>query len=229
MQHFQRQNGKQDIRHIKVGGFTLIETLVAVMLLSFALLGPFALAMHSLRLSREARQQLTAVYLAQEAIEIAQSVRSNNSADDTSADHNLWMDGIFRECDSSGCVVNGMAPAPTSGIPGIWRKMFPSPDSSPADQIPLQACNGPCDVKANVYISSPGLFYIQSVNAPLPPPAINSGFTRVLVATAPNDPDPGNPSREVVLTATVTYRGYNNALRTVVITETLYNWFPELI
>lgn len=206
-------------------GFTLIETIVAVMILSYAILGPFALTAHSLRVSREARQQLAATYLAQEAIEVAQSVRSNNSADDTTLTRDAWMDGIFSNC-QSGCVVNAMA-EPSVATDNIWLKSTP-PDSAASSQLPLMACVGACDTEPIVYNTSPGLYFAQSSSAP-PVGWTDSGYTRVLVVSAPFDPTPGTPVREVVLTATVTYRGYGNVLRTVMISETLYNWFPELL
>ena len=56
-------------------GFTLIETLVAVMLLSIAIVAPMALAAKSLSSAYYARDQITAFYLAQEAIEALRSIR----------------------------------------------------------------------------------------------------------------------------------------------------------
>lgn len=56
-------------------GFTLIETLVAVALLSIAVVAPMSLASKSLSSARYARDQITAFYLAQEAIEALRSIR----------------------------------------------------------------------------------------------------------------------------------------------------------
>ena len=56
-------------------GFTLIETLVAVTLLSIAVVAPMSLASKSLSTAYYARDQITAFYLAQEAIEALRSIR----------------------------------------------------------------------------------------------------------------------------------------------------------
>ena len=56
-------------------GFTLIETLVAITLLSIAVVAPMSLAARSLGSAIYARDQITAFYLAQEAIEALRSIR----------------------------------------------------------------------------------------------------------------------------------------------------------
>src|SRR3989338_9508740 len=58
-------------------GFTLVETLVAVMLLSVAVVAPMSLAARSLGSAYYARDQITAFYLAQEAIEALRSIRDS--------------------------------------------------------------------------------------------------------------------------------------------------------
>lgn len=59
-------------------GFTLIETLVAVLLLSTAIVGPITLASKGLSAALIARDQMTAFYLAQDAIEYVRFVRDSN-------------------------------------------------------------------------------------------------------------------------------------------------------
>ena len=56
-------------------GFTLIETLVAISLLTVAVIAPIALTAQALQTAYYARDQITAFYLAQEAIEGLRSVR----------------------------------------------------------------------------------------------------------------------------------------------------------
>jgi type II secretory pathway pseudopilin PulG len=55
--------------------FTLIETLVAISLLTISIVAPIALTTQSLESAYYARDQITAYYLAQEAIEALRSVR----------------------------------------------------------------------------------------------------------------------------------------------------------
>ncbi len=59
----------------KYTGFTLIETLVAISLLTISIVAPISLTAQSLQSAYYARDQITAFYIAQEAIEAIRSVR----------------------------------------------------------------------------------------------------------------------------------------------------------
>lgn len=59
-------------------GFTLIETLVAVLVLVLGLLGPLALAAQSISAGRLSRNRLIAANLAQEGIELVRNLRDEN-------------------------------------------------------------------------------------------------------------------------------------------------------
>ena len=59
-------------------GFTLLETLVALILLSAAIAGPFALAASAIFDVKVFRHKLVALNLAQEGLEIIRSYRDNN-------------------------------------------------------------------------------------------------------------------------------------------------------
>lgn len=64
------------MKHLRA--FTLIETLVAITLLTTAIVTPMALATQSLSASYYARDQIAAFHFAQEAIEAVRSVRDGN-------------------------------------------------------------------------------------------------------------------------------------------------------
>lgn len=97
-------------------GFTLIETLVAISVLLVSLAGPLSIAAQALRSAYSARDQVTAFYLAQEAIEYVRSYRDENYLAPPPVN---WLKGIntclgasctvdFRNfthqvCDSGGC------------------------------------------------------------------------------------------------------------------------------
>lgn len=63
---------------LQARAFTLIETLVAVSLLSIAIVAPMTLASKSLATAYYARDQITAFHLAQEAIETVRHIRDHN-------------------------------------------------------------------------------------------------------------------------------------------------------
>ncbi len=66
--------------NIKINkGFTLIETLVAILLLTVAIAGPLTLASKGLTATLVAKEQFTGFYLAQDAIEFVRYVRDSNS------------------------------------------------------------------------------------------------------------------------------------------------------
>ncbi|OGG59444.1 hypothetical protein A3C86_00615 [Candidatus Kaiserbacteria bacterium RIFCSPHIGHO2_02_FULL_49_16] len=64
------------IRHTR--GFTLVETMVAISLLTIAVVAPMSLTTQSLGSAFYARDQITAFHLAQEAIESVRHVRDGN-------------------------------------------------------------------------------------------------------------------------------------------------------
>ncbi len=64
--------------NIKNKGFTLVETLVAIAILSLAITGPMVIAEKGVSSSIYARDEVTAFYLAQEAVEYVRNVRDTN-------------------------------------------------------------------------------------------------------------------------------------------------------
>jgi prepilin-type N-terminal cleavage/methylation domain-containing protein len=59
-------------------GFTLVETLVAISILMISVAGPMVLVGNGIRSSAFARDQVTAFYLAQDAIEAMRYIRDGN-------------------------------------------------------------------------------------------------------------------------------------------------------
>lgn len=76
-------------------GFTLIETMVAISVLVIALSAPLTLASQSLFASVYAKDQVTASYLAQEAIEVVREKRDNNFLNIINGASGVsWLDSI---------------------------------------------------------------------------------------------------------------------------------------
>jgi type II secretory pathway pseudopilin PulG len=89
------------------GGFTLIETLIAVLLLVTAIAGPLTLAAKALSGALIARDEMVAFYLAQDAIEYVRYVRDSNKL---ATPPNSWLTGLSDCTGAAGCAVD-----PTSG------------------------------------------------------------------------------------------------------------------
>src|SRR3989339_1718460 len=82
-------------------GFTLIETLVAITILSAAMAGPMVLAIKNVGTASISQDQLVAFYLGQEVFEYARNVRDTNILKE-SAD---WLDGLD-VCKTNGCYID---------------------------------------------------------------------------------------------------------------------------
>ena len=91
-------------------GFTIIETVVAIAILSLVMVAPLTLAERGLNSSVYARDEVTAFYLAQEAIEYVRNVRDNNNLSGASESAG-WLSGLDSSCGSGngGCGVDTSA------------------------------------------------------------------------------------------------------------------------
>lgn len=88
------------MHHKRRRGFTLIETLVAISVLLVSLAGPLSIASSALRGAVYARDQVTAFYLAQEAIEYVRAVRDENLLVG-----DAWLTGLD-DCVDATCTVD---------------------------------------------------------------------------------------------------------------------------
>lgn len=187
-------------------GITIVELVVGVGILAFAIAGPMTLASSSLKATKDARNELVATHLAEEGIEVVHSVRDNNSAQDNPQDPTFlrWMIGVTTPCVGNGCVVDV-----TAHTPLIWGS-------------PLVGCtNVDCALENTVYVNPATGLYRQSTIG-LSAPWIPSVFKRTVSVVVVS------PTREVQVTSTVTYPGSRGGVRTIRVSEVLYNWFPSL-
>ncbi len=83
--------------------FSIIETLVAIAILLIATTGPMVFAQQSLRAANLARDQVTAFYLAQDAMEFVKHVRDENSL--RFGDREAWLEGL-ENCEGAASDLN---------------------------------------------------------------------------------------------------------------------------
>lgn len=74
----------------KINGFTLIETLVAVAILSAAVAGPLVMSIKNISSASISQDQLVAFYLGQEVIEYVKNIRDTNLINGSGN----WLNGL---------------------------------------------------------------------------------------------------------------------------------------
>lgn len=87
-------------------GFSLLETMVALAVLTSAVMGPISLASMSIRSASLSHDNVMASFLAEEGVEIARARRDNSVYVGAG-----WM-GDLGECTSQDCLVDAFASAP---------------------------------------------------------------------------------------------------------------------
>lgn len=157
-------------------GFTLIESLIAVTVLTLAVIGPISLASMGLGSSSLAKDQLRASFFAQEGLEIVRSARDEARGEtDWKGDSTT---GWFAKCSGvSGCDVRpeaisiGDRIASCSSSGSVCSAIYFCPDSAIYGKV--ASCSGSME---------------------------ETQFTRVIKTTIP-----AGSTNEVVVTSTVTW------------------------
>jgi prepilin-type N-terminal cleavage/methylation domain-containing protein len=95
--------------------FTLVETLVAIGILTLAVAGPLFTASSATVATNVAHDRVTASYLAQEGIEYVRMLRDNAflSAGSSDAGWNAFVNGAIASCVSGPCVLTPTHPTGT--------------------------------------------------------------------------------------------------------------------
>lgn len=94
----------------KEGGFTLVELVVAIGILTLSFTGILSLMNHSLGLSRTVRDNYTATYLATEGIEVAKNILDANYVQRI-AWNDGFLDGNYTVSYASQALTSSAAPA----------------------------------------------------------------------------------------------------------------------
>ena len=179
-------------------GFTLIETLVAVTLLTVAIIAPISLTAQSLQSAYYARDQITAFYLSQEAIEALRALRDSQILQ------------ITQTSNASG--INIFGPIPLSDVPFIIDARKADPTSS------IVSCasspyNGTCPLLQTDTLHT--LYGYESG-------WIDTNFTRTVTAHTV-----GSGQDEIRVTVTVTWHTGAFQTRTFKLSENMYRWVQD--
>lgn len=197
---------------IRTKGFTLIETLVALTLLTTAIIPPISLTVQSLSTAYYARDQITAYYLAQEAIEVVRDVRDANVLKAA-----LGQTGV-----------NLLDNIPnTTGRPfvvdSLQNTMSVCQDNTNGNLCPpLQT-----DSTQTVYGYNPSCTISTTGDCGTGSGWIDSRFTRYVKAVQVSDGGTGIP-QEIRVSVTVSWKyGQMQVPRSFTISEDIYRWVKD--
>ena len=125
--------------HSLKGGFSFVETLVAITVLLVAVVAPMSLAQEGIMAARLSQDQIVAFYLAQEGIEAVKNIRDNNRLDGSKPEQLQGLDdcniGVASNTTGLGCTIDAKggvggqfitAPCPSTGCP-VMRKSESAP------------------------------------------------------------------------------------------------------
>lgn len=191
-------------------GFTLVETLIAIAILLISIAGPLVIISQALRSSYYARDEITAYYLAQEAIEYIRNLRDINGlqAIKSAAYSNTWLNNI--------------------DVGGTWVNVYGQSTyklqlTRTAGEYELTRCTGAGNTCPKLKYDPNGVYAFGDTAAP-----VTSNFTReVILSEAPASTfGTTSVSREVVAYVKV-YWNTGSIKNSVDIREHITNWQLE--
>ncbi len=187
------------------GGFTLVETIVALALIMMALVGPVSLIVRGIYSFSSSKSKITAVNLAQEGIELVRLIRENNIACDFANGPANW--NWTRNPDGGSI--------PSQAEVDVQQSFLPVTCGSASIRFPRLANS--CS-RVLLYNASAGTYGYQT--------GTPTTFSRCIEINSPpsggRDTDiPPNDQMDVIATVTWEERGRT---RTLVLRERLYHW-----
>lgn len=186
--------------NIHTKGFTLVETLIAITVLILVVIGPVTIAQQGIKNARYASEEMTATFLAQEAMEGVRSFRDVKALEAIdsggSVDTWLWVSQLDNDCKQLdvGCEYDNKRNDPG----GTSRGDFTPCDAGDGRTCTLDvlesgeyAVNGgtPSIYRRKVFVTSPGY----------PPDLTVNSFVQVRVEVSWNSQLFGGAEKKVVL------------------------------
>ncbi len=184
------------------GAFTLIETLVAISILTLAIAGPLTTANRALVAAEISRDQLTASYLAQEGVEYVRMVRDDAYLD-------AYKTGGANVSSTAWTTfVSGAKPSVSIGAcQGLICTLDPTNPVGSGSGKALQVCGSPCNPVPPLFIRN-GVYTMQSSG-------VQTSFARTIQISAVS-------ANEEKIISTVTWNFHG--LHSISITDHLTPW-----
>lgn len=183
-------------------GFTLIEMLVAVLLLTMAIAGPLTLSSKGVVVALIAKDQTIAFYLAQDAVEYVRYARDTNSLG-----NGAWLTGVG--------AANGINLSPCISAAGTTYCYFNTLGAGDAPLVPTACAQAFCTDQP-LYYNPSGKYYTYSQV---------TGNTRTIFTRAVAITNPVNSvATEAVLAVTVRWSDVAGVTRSITVTESLFDW-----
>lgn len=181
-------------------GFTLLETVVALAILSAAIVGPMSLVSRGISGARASKNLTAASYLAEEGMEIVRGIKENNALAGST--------GNSGDCNNAVNWNYGLCA-------GVWRANISTLTLESGAGNPLLFDPG-----------SPGLYNYQSGNSSM---FTREVVIASLVSPADDEVDSVSgltvPAADILdITVTVSWREGPVGVRDVILRERLYNW-----
>jgi len=186
-------------RKEKLRGFTLLETLVAISILTIAITATFSAVQSGLSSSIESRDQINAFFLAQEAVEYIRNIRDTNSLNGQD-----WLTGIsLNSTDDcffgNSCIIDATKDPIT-------------------DINALQRCSGACPYVRQDQNSSHSTYAMYGHDATW----TQSPFQRIVQIQSVSGPTAA--ITEVLIVVTINWRKGTGVPRTFTIKESILDW-----
>lgn len=184
-------------------GFTLVETLLAILILAIAIAGPLTIASKGLQLTLIARDQVMAGALAQDALEYVHFIRDTNRLNGQD-----WLSGLNG-------ISNNHTTDQSGGQASCTGGNYCTVDSL-ADQVTYCGASLAACGSANLYYNSTGGNYTYQ----------SAGNTRTIFSRtiSISTPSPGGNTSEADVRVVVQWKDVGGFTRSVELRDSLLNW-----
>ncbi len=201
-------------KHLKQPkGFTLVETLIAVIVLMYAIVGPLTIAARGLQATVVAKDEETAFYLAQDAVEYVRWVRDTNKLRSQS-----WLAGLDGN-------TNNHTTNNSLGTPGVCTSAYGSQSCMIDSRLDYVTSCSASSCSTPLYYDSTANFFITTATNGVDTvvPTIFVRTVRMITPVGTNDCTAGKGC-EVSVIVNVSWKDQGTLQRMITVTENLHDW-----